>query len=137
VLALSAVALTTAVACGGTSSAGATPTVPPPRASASTAQLTTAVPASPSTAAANASATPKTGPAGATRKVSANTASRAEVQAALEAAGVPSAANWTREVLEYRPYPTTDPNFAKLRGELAKYNPAPGVVDQIIAVLEP
>jgi len=36
---------------------------------------------------------------------------------------------------EYRPYTTDDPDFARLRRELAKYNPAPGVVDQIIATL--
>jgi hypothetical protein len=58
-----------------------------------------------------------------------------ELQKAFEAAGIPSAARWAREVEEYRPYPTDDPTFAKLRRELAKYNPAPGVVDQIIATL--
>jgi hypothetical protein len=69
-------------------------------------------------------------------KVNANTASVAEIQEALQAAGVTNAARWAREVEEYRPYPTNDPSFAKLRQELAKYNPGPGVVDQIIAVLE-
>jgi hypothetical protein len=69
------------------------------------------------------------------QKVSANNASRAELQAAFQAAGIPNAAAWAREVEEYRPYPTDDPNMTKLRQELAKYNPAPGVVDQIIAVL--
>lgn len=38
-------------------------------------------------------------------------------------------------MVEYRPYPENDPNMAKLRQELAKYNPAAGVVDQIIATL--
>ena len=71
------------------------------------------------------------------KKVNANTATRAEIQAALTAAGVPSAAQWAREVEEYRPYPSDDPTWAKLRKELAKYNPAAGVVDQIIAVLTP
>jgi len=36
-----------------------------------------------------------------------------------------------------RPYPSDDPTFAKLRQNLAKYNPAPGVVDQIVATLVP
>jgi hypothetical protein len=48
---------------------------------------------------------------------------------------VPNAARWAREVVEYRPYPTDDPTFAKLRQNLAKYNPPAGVVDQIISVL--
>jgi len=68
-------------------------------------------------------------------KVNANTASIPELQRAFEAAGISSAARWAREVDEYRPYPADDPTFAKLRRELAKYNPAPGVVDQIIATL--
>jgi hypothetical protein len=38
-------------------------------------------------------------------------------------------------VQEYRPYPTNDPTFAKLRQNLAKYNPGPGVVDAIVATL--
>ena len=70
-----------------------------------------------------------------TGKVDANTASVAELTAAFEAAGIPSAARWAREVEEYRPYPTDDPTFARLRSNLAKYNPAPEVVDQIIATL--
>ena len=69
------------------------------------------------------------------QKVNANTASVAEMQRAFEAAGISSAARWAREVEEYRPYPTDDPSFAKLRRELAKYNPGPGVVDQIVATL--
>jgi hypothetical protein len=36
---------------------------------------------------------------------------------------------------EYRPYPTDDPNMAKLRQNLAKYNPAPDVVEKIVASL--
>lgn len=46
-----------------------------------------------------------------------------------------SAARWAGEVVEDRPYPTNDPTFAKLRQNLAKYNPAPGLVDQIISAL--
>jgi hypothetical protein len=68
-------------------------------------------------------------------KVSANNASVAQLQAAFEAAGIASASRWAREVEEYRPYSTADTGYTKLRGELAKYNPAPGVVDAIIATL--
>jgi hypothetical protein len=71
----------------------------------------------------------------AVQKVNANTASRDEVQKALETNGVPNASRWAREVEEYRPYPTDDPNMGKLRQNLAKYNPGPGVVDQIVASL--
>lgn len=49
---------------------------------------------------------------------------------------VPSASNWAREVVEHRPYAASDTGWTKLRGKLAKYNPAPGVVDQLTAVLE-
>jgi hypothetical protein len=67
--------------------------------------------------------------------VNANTASIDQIQRALDANGVPNAARWAREVDEYRPYPTNDPSMAKLRQELAKYNPAPDVVDKIVASL--
>jgi hypothetical protein len=70
-------------------------------------------------------------------KVSANTASQEELTAAFTAAGISSADRWAREVTEYRPYPTDDPTFAALRSELAKYNPSPEVVDQIVATLTP
>lgn len=90
--------------------------------------------ATPRTAAATTTTAP-TATAATPRKVSANNATRAELQAAFEAAGIPGAAQWAREVVEYRPYPENDPNMAKLRQELAKYNPAAGVVDQIIATL--
>src|SRR5262245_8441764 len=56
-----------------------------------------------------------------TATVDANTASVAEMAAAFEAAGVPNAERWAREVEEYRPYDASD-NWAKLRDELAKYN---------------
>jgi ABC-type glycerol-3-phosphate transport system substrate-binding protein len=72
---------------------------------------------------------------GATGKVDANKASVAELQAAFEAAGISNAAKWAREVEEYRPYPTDDPSFAKLRSELAKYNPSPEVLTKIVAAL--
>ena len=70
------------------------------------------------------------------KKVSANDASLTELQAALLAAGVDNPERWAKEVEEYRPYPADDPSFAKLRGELAKYNPGPGVVDKIVSALE-
>jgi hypothetical protein len=96
--------------------------------------ITSATPQPTSSSAAPA-ATATSATTSATAKVSANNATQAEVQAALTAAGVPNPANWTREVLEYRPYPTNDATFAKLRGELAKYNPAAGVVDKITSAL--
>lgn len=70
-------------------------------------------------------------------KVSANNATEEELIAAFTAAGIDNAEKWADEVVEYRPYPTDDPNFTMLREELAKYNPAPGVIDQIVAILEP
>ena len=103
----------------------ATPTTAPTRASSSTPA------ASPSTAPTAAATAATTAPA----KVSANNATRAELQAAFTAAGITGAAQWAREVEEYRPYPTNDPNMAKLRQELAKYNPGSGVVDKIVATL--
>ena len=69
-------------------------------------------------------------------KLSANNAIRSELAAAFEAAGISNASKWVREVEEYRPYAEDDAGYSKLRGELAKYNPAPGVVDSIIALLE-
>jgi len=95
------------------------------------AATTTVIPANPS--AATTTAPPTTVAATATR-VSANDATVAELQQAFEAAGISNASKWAREVEEYRPYPD-DPSFAKLRQELAKYNPAPAVVEQIVATL--
>ena len=69
-------------------------------------------------------------------KLSSNNATTEELQAGFEAAGISNARQWAREVEEYRPYPEEDPNMARLRRELAKYNPGPGVVDAIIALLE-
>ena len=114
-------------ACGGASSAApaATPT------SLAAAAPTTVV----AVATSAASTSPTVVAAASTAKVSANTASVDDLQQAFEAAGIPSAARWAREVDEYRPYDTADPSMAKLRSELAKYNPAPGVVDQIVAHL--
>ena len=67
--------------------------------------------------------------------MSANRATRAELQRAFEAAGIPNPGRLAVEVEEYRPYPPNDPGMAKLRRELAKYNIAPAVVDQVIATL--
>ena len=65
--------------------------------------------------------------------VDANTASVAEMTAAFEAAGVPNAARWAREVEEYRPY--SDDGWAHLRQELDKYNIDDATFDQIVSVL--
>ena len=59
-----------------------------------------------------------------------------KLAAGFEAAGISNAAQWAHEVEEYRPNSVDDTEFAKLRGELAKYNPGPGVVDAIVALLE-
>lgn len=67
--------------------------------------------------------------------VDANTASVYEIASALDAAGVENADRWAREVVEYRPYDTSDPTLTHLRDELAKYNPGDGVVDLIISAL--
>ena len=69
-------------------------------------------------------------------KLSANNATEEELKAAFEAAGIPNATEWAHEVEDYHLYPVDDTDFAKLRGDLAKYNPGPGVVDGIIALLE-
>lgn len=130
-------ALTLACSSGDTESA--TPTTSAATATVGSATTpasgaTTAPSATPGLSTASA-ATPTT--AATTAKVNANTATRAQLQAAFEAAGISNAAQWSREVEEYRPYPTNDPDFAKLRQELAKYNPGPGIVDRIVATLVP
>lgn len=143
-----ALVLAALAACGGSATATVAPAIPttPPSLAPSAAPSTTAPSAAPSAAPPTApSAAPTTGAAATARatvtaattvqKVNANTATVAELTAAFTAAGIGNAARWAREVEEYRPYPTNDPTFAKLRGELAKYNPGPGVVDQIIATL--
>ena len=97
---------------------------------------TTAVVTAPTTASTG-SPTSASSSASAGAKPSASTASSSEIQTALEAAGVPNASRWVREVMEYRPYPADDANLTKLRGELAKYNPGQDVVDKIVAALSP
>jgi hypothetical protein len=159
--ALAGVALVTLSACGG--SATATPITPTSTTAAAAAptQTTVASPvtsgsaptatrpaattgvASPSapaatvapTTAAASSVSGASAPAATAQKVNVNTASQVELLQAFQTAGIPNAARWVTEVMEYRPYPTNDPTFAKLRAELAKYNPSPDVVDKIIATL--
>lgn len=72
-----------------------------------------------------------------TGPVSANSASEEQLAAAFAAAGVQNAEKWADEVVEYRPYPADDASFAKLRGELAKYNPAPDQLEKIVGALVP
>jgi len=115
-------ALVLAAACGGTSALSGDP-------------ATTNAPPAATTAAAASSAPSGSASSGAVAKVSANKATNAQLIAALTAAGVPNPANWAREVQEYRPYDASDANMTKLRQNLAKYNPAAGVVDKIISTL--
>jgi hypothetical protein len=70
-------------------------------------------------------------------KVSANDATYDDLVAALEAAGVSAADRWADEIMEYRPYDTSDPTLAKLQDELAKYDPSAETVAGILSVLEP
>ena len=116
----SILALVVAACSGASEAATATPTTAQPTAT------------DPATAIANASpGTPAVG------KVSANTASEAEIAAALSAAGVPNADRWVREVTEYRPYPTDDPTLAKLQDNLAKYQPDAATLAGILNTLQP
>lgn len=72
-----------------------------------------------------------------TGTVSANTASTDELIAALEANGVDNAAQWAREIEEYRPYDMADPELTHLQDELAKYNPDPDQLQKILDTLTP
>lgn len=131
-------ATTTTVASAPVTSTTTTAAQAAPAASSATSTALSVATVAPTTAAAATTTPPAsstTTGAATVRKVNANTASQAELLQAFQAAGITNADRWVREVMEYRPYPTNDPTFAKLRGELAKYNPGPGVVDQIIAVL--
>ena len=110
-------------ACGGAANAAA---ASPTAADIATATAT-ATPTSTTAATTTASAT--------TTKASANNATAAQLQAAFEAAGVPNASRWVAEVREYRPYPVDDPSFAKLRSNLAKYNPSADTMSRILAAL--
>ena len=97
-----------------------------PAASPTTAAAT-ATPVATSTVAATTTA--------AAAKASANNATAAQLLAAFEAGGVPNASRWVREVEEYRPYPADDPTFAKLKSNLAKYNPSSDTLSRILAAL--
>lgn len=90
-------------------------------------------------ASASSASSGSTGSGGSTAsaKVSANDATEAELVAAFEAAGIANAAKWADEVMEYRPYPTDDPELTALQEELAKYNPSPETLQQILDTLEP
>ncbi|MBV9090741.1 MAG: hypothetical protein JO044_12690 [Mycobacteriaceae bacterium] len=70
-------------------------------------------------------------------KVSANTASQAEIQAALSNVGVSDAGRWAAEVVQNRPYPADDANLTKLRNDLARDNPGRETVDKIVSALTP
>ena len=85
--------------------------------------------------ASNATATTAATAASTATKASANNATAAQLQAAFEAGGVPNASRWVIEVQEYRPYPVDDPTFAKLKSNLAKYNPSADTLSRILASL--
>jgi hypothetical protein len=89
-----------------------------------------------SAASTTAKATTTSSAPAAAAQVDANNASEAEITAALQAAGVSNPDRWAKEVVEYRPYSTSDTTFAKLKQSLAKYNPSPAVVDGIVSVLK-
>ena len=78
-----------------------------------------------------------TASASAAAKVSANTASEAEIATALQAAGVSNPQRWAHEVVEYRPYNSTDVTLTKLRQNLAKYNPGADTLNKILSALRP
>lgn len=109
-------------ACGGAASSGSNPTA---------ATITTVAPTSTSAASATAATTANS----TTAKASANNATAAQLLAAFEASGVPNASRWVVEVQEYRPYPVDDPTFAKLKSNLAKYNPSADTLSRILAAL--
>jgi glucose/arabinose dehydrogenase len=118
VLTAAAIAL---AACGGAASSDASNAT-------ATSAIATATPASTTTTAATATNA-------STTKASANNATAAQLQAAFEAGGVPNASRWVVEVQEYRPYPADDPTFAKLKSNLAKYNPSADTLSRILAAL--
>lgn len=135
--ALGAAALVVALAgCGGASnSSGAASgqATAAPAATTAPAAATAAKPAAATTP--GAATTPAAGAQAAGGKVNANTATIDQLTAAFTAAGISNASRWAREVDEYRPYPANDPNLAKLRQNLAKYNPGQETVDKIVATL--
>lgn len=131
------------VACG-----GSTATSPGTAATAPDSAVATAPPADDATAGATADEddaddtddtddTDGTATAEAGAKVSASTASEDEIAQALTAAGVSNPGRWVEEVVEYRPYPSDDPDLGKLRQNLAKYNPGEETTNKIVAALTP
>lgn len=99
---------------------------------------TTSTDNTPTPSAAPATSSPSNGTTEpATAKVSANSASQSEIETALGGAGVSNPERWAAEVVEYRPYPSDDPNLNKLRENLAKYNPGQETVDKIVSALSP
>ena len=119
VLSLLSAAAVALAACGGAASTGASDAT-------ATRTVATAAPTTTSASAATAAST---------TKASANNATAAQLQAAFEAGGVPNASRWVVEVQEYRPYPVDDPTFAKLKSNLAKYNPSADTLSRILAAL--
>jgi hypothetical protein len=105
-------------------------------AACSTGSAATSTPPSATTPAATAAATTASSSA-ATARVSANTATQSDIAAALDAAGVPNADRWAREVVEYRPYDGSDATLQKLQQNLAKYNPDPATLAGILSALTP
>ncbi|MFF3668476.1 hypothetical protein [Microtetraspora malaysiensis] len=101
------------VACGSSSSDGASDTAAAPVNGAEKA----------------AAKTSKTG------KVSANNAPESELVAALHAAGVPNPDRWAHEVIEYRPYAADDTKLTSLRKNLAKHKPGEKTIDKIVSAL--
>jgi hypothetical protein len=70
-------------------------------------------------------------------KVSANTASKTEIVAALTGVGVPNPQRWANEVMEYRPYAANDSDLTRLRENLIKHKPGQQTVDKIVSALTP
>jgi hypothetical protein len=123
------------VACGGsTATSGATDSVTRGDSDSATNGASDSATNGASDSAAN-GASSSAAPVG--RKVSANTASEDEIAAALEDAGVSNSERWAQEVVEYRPYPTDDPDLTRLRDNLAKYNPGQETTDEIVSALTP
>jgi uncharacterized protein with LGFP repeats len=107
-------------------------------ATTSPAPTSTDASSSPATTAASAAGTSEPGAStGSAQQVSASSASYDELVAALAAAGVPNAARWANEVMEYRPYPAEDPTLQRLQDNLAKYNPDPATLAAILSALAP
>ncbi|HEY3336180.1 MAG TPA: hypothetical protein VGK16_13190 [Candidatus Limnocylindrales bacterium] len=120
-------------ACGGAAASTAPATTVPTESATTAAESAPASAGSSSPVASADAAASATG----TSTVNANSASTDELVAALTAAGVPNPDRWTREIEEYRPYPTDDPTLQKLQDNLAKYNPDPATLAGILSALQP